>query len=249
MPKKIPKNVVTLLCDTGGAVCYHSDYSAKSLSLKYETPFSSETVLFSVGCCRGISKRSCASWKMVWCGIRTFYLSWSMGNLFHQVAPSSLDSIFLIPRILSQISRFLTGIQKSSGAKIDLDFYRSRDGRYYWRNLKLGKNVLMYHGVTLGGTSLKPGKRHPTIEDEVLIGAGAKLFGPLTIGKCSQIGGGSVVIRDVPERSVVVGSLTLFAKWETNSTSKKNWIKLDFPTPFLERIEMLEKTVLLKNKN
>ena len=78
---------------------------------------------------------------------------------------------------------------------------------------EIGKNVLMYHEVTLGGTSLKPGKRHPTIEDEVLIGAGAKLFGPLTIGKCSQIGGGSVVIHDVPEHSVVVGNPgTLFAK-------------------------------------
>lgn len=171
---------------------------------------------------------------------------------FHRVAHLLFGLyIPLIPRILSQISRFLTGIEIHPGAKIDCGFFIDHGmGVVIGETAEIGKNVLMYHEVTLGGTSLKPGKRHPTIEDEVLIGAGAKLFGPLTIGKCSQIGGGSVVIHDVPEHSVVVGNPGHIIRQNGKRIAPvKKVDQTGLPDPILERIEMLEKTVLLKNKN
>ena len=70
---------------------------------------------------------------------------------------------------------------------------------------EIGDDVTMYHGVTLGGVSIDKGKRHPTIEDQVVIGAGAKVLGAITIGRCSRIGANAVVVKDVPENSVVVG--------------------------------------------
>src|SRR3990167_11308498 len=111
-----------------------------------------------------------------------------------------------VPRFLSQFMRFLTGIEIHPGAKIGKGFFIDHGmGVVIGETSEIGDNVTIYHGVTLGGTSFSRGKRHPTIESNVIIGAGAKILGPLTVGSNSKIGANSVVIVDVPPSSTVVG--------------------------------------------
>lgn len=109
-------------------------------------------------------------------------------------------------RFLSHIARFLTGIEIHPGAKIGKGFFIDHGmGVVIGETAEIGNNVSLYQGVTLGGTSLKKVKRHPTVEDNVVVGSGAKVLGAFTIGKNSKIGSGSVVVREVPENSTVVG--------------------------------------------
>jgi len=116
------------------------------------------------------------------------------------------NQLNLMARGLSHISRFLTGIEIHPGAKIGKCFFIDHGmGVVIGETSNIGDNVTLYHGVTLGGTSFTRGKRHPTIEDNVTIGAGAKILGPLTVGSNSKIGANSVVIVDVPPNSTVVG--------------------------------------------
>ena len=112
----------------------------------------------------------------------------------------------LLARFLSHIGRTFTGIEIHPGATIDQGFFIDHGmGVVIGETAEIGKNVTMYHGVTLGGTSWKKGKRHPTIEENVIIGAGAAILGAIRIGQNSKIGSGSVVNRDVPPHSTVVG--------------------------------------------
>ena len=134
----------------------------------------------------------------------------------------------LVARIISNILRTLTGIEIHPGAKIKSGFFIDHGmitgieihpaakigknlfidhglGVVIGETSIIGDNVLIYHGVTLGGTSLKKGKRHPTIDDNVIVGAGSKILGPLRIGINTKIGANSVVIEDIPENSTVVG--------------------------------------------
>ncbi len=128
--------------------------------------------------------------------------------IFHRIAHFLWRiKIPFLPRFISQLSRFLTGIEIHPGAKIGKGFFIDHGmGVVIGETAEIGDHVIMYHEVTLGGTSLATGKRHPTIGDDVMIGAGAKLFGPITVGDNSQIGGSAVVIKDVPPNSVVVGN-------------------------------------------
>lgn len=112
----------------------------------------------------------------------------------------------LLARWLSHVTRFLTGIEIHPGAQIGRGFFIDHGmGVVIGETSVIGNCVTLYHGVTLGGTSLDKGKRHPTIEDEVTIGAGAKILGNITIGSHSRIGANAVVVRSVPANSVVVG--------------------------------------------
>lgn len=112
----------------------------------------------------------------------------------------------LLARWFSQITRFWTGIEIHPGAKIGHSFFIDHGmGVVIGETSEIGDCVTIYHGVTLGGTSLQKGKRHPTIEDEVVIGAGAKVLGNITIGANSRIGANAVVVKSVPPNSVVVG--------------------------------------------
>lgn len=114
--------------------------------------------------------------------------------------------LFLSARFLSHIGRFLTGIEIHPGAKIGRRFFIDHGmGVVIGETAEIGDDVTIYHGVTLGGTSWKKEKRHPTIEDNVVIGAGAKILGPFTVGNNSMIGAGSVVVKEVPSHSSVVG--------------------------------------------
>lgn len=111
-----------------------------------------------------------------------------------------------LARWLAQINRFFTGIEIHPAAVIGQGFFIDHGmGVVIGETAVIGNNVTMYHGVTLGGVSLEKGKRHPTIEDEVVIGAGAKILGNITIGSQSRIGANAVVVKDVPPDSVVVG--------------------------------------------
>lgn len=112
----------------------------------------------------------------------------------------------LLARWSAQMSRFFTGIEIHPAAEIGNGLFIDHGmGVVIGETSIIGNNVTMYHGVTLGGVSLERGKRHPTIGDEVVIGAGAQILGAITIGNCSRIGANAVVVKDVPPDSVVVG--------------------------------------------
>ena len=113
---------------------------------------------------------------------------------------------YLLARWLSQVARFLTGIEIHPGAEIGRRLFIDHGlGVVIGETAIVGNDVTLYQGVTLGGTGKERGKRHPTIEDEVVIGGGAKVLGNITIGRNCRIGAGSVVLRSVPENSTVVG--------------------------------------------
>ncbi|WP_022671189.1 serine O-acetyltransferase [Hippea alviniae] len=126
---------------------------------------------------------------------------------FHRVAHFLWEHDFkFLGRFVSHVSRFLTGIEIHPGAKIGKRFFIDHGmGVVIGETAEIGDNVTLYQGVTLGGTSLKKVKRHPTVGNNVVVGSGAKVLGALKIGDNSKIGSGSVVIRDVPENSTVVG--------------------------------------------
>lgn len=111
-----------------------------------------------------------------------------------------------IARLLSQIGRFFTGIEIHPGAVIGKGLFIDHGmGVVIGETAEIGDNVTMYHGSTLGGTGKDTGKRHPTVKDEVIIGAGAKILGPITIGKGSKVGANSVVLKPVPDYATAVG--------------------------------------------
>src|SRR6202795_3289035 len=113
---------------------------------------------------------------------------------------------FLLARWLSQVARFLTAIEIHPGAKIARRLFIDHGlGVVIGETAVVGNDVTLYQGVTLGGTGKEHGKRHPTIEDNVVVGGGAKILGNITVGKNCRIGAGSVVLRNVPEDSTVVG--------------------------------------------
>ena len=109
-------------------------------------------------------------------------------------------------RVGSQWTRFWTGVEIHPGATIGRRFFIDHGmGVVIGETAEIGDDVMLYHGVTLGGRSLEPGKRHPAIENNVAIGAGAKILGPLTVGRHSAIGANAVGVNDVPAESLVVG--------------------------------------------
>ena len=117
-----------------------------------------------------------------------------------------IHKINLLARWLSQMARGLTGIEIHPGAQIGSGLFIDHGmGVVIGETAEIGNDVTLYHGVTLGGTSLNKGKRHPTIGDRVTIGAGAKVLGNILVGADSRIGANAVVVKSVPENSVVIG--------------------------------------------
>lgn len=115
-------------------------------------------------------------------------------------------NIPLVPRIISYLTRIITGIEIHPGAKIGRRFFIDHgEGVVIGETTVIGDDVLVYQQVTLGGTGKESGKRHPTLGNNVIVGAGAKVLGNITIGDNVRIGAGSVVVEDVPEHSTVVG--------------------------------------------
>jgi len=126
---------------------------------------------------------------------------------FHRFAHAMWRRGWTIPaRFLSHVSRFVTGIEIHPAAKLGPGLFIDHGmGVVIGETAEVGENVTLLQGVTLGGTSLKREKRHPTLGNNVVVGAGAKIIGAFTIGAGSRIGAGSVVVREVPTNSVVVG--------------------------------------------
>lgn len=117
-----------------------------------------------------------------------------------------INKLFFLARLISQISRFFTGIEIHPGAKIGRGLVIDHGmGVVIGETAEIGDNVLLYHGVTLGGTGKDKGKRHPTVGNNAVIGAGAKVLGPIYIGSNSKIGANSVVLNNVPEGATAVG--------------------------------------------
>ncbi len=126
---------------------------------------------------------------------------------FHRVAHALwMRDFFWLARLTSHVARFLTGIEIHPAARVGRRLFIDHGmGVVIGQTAEIGDNVTLLQGVTLGGTSTKKEKRHPTVEDNVVIGAGAAVIGRIRIGRDSKIGSGSVVIRDVPPHSTVVG--------------------------------------------
>ena len=133
---------------------------------------------------------------------------------FHRIANFfSVAKFDLIARIISQFSRFLTGIEIHPRAKIGKNLFIDHGmGVVIGETSDIGDNVTIYHMVTLGGIApsinsndQRNVKRHPTIQDDVVIGSGAQVLGPVTVGRCAKIGANAVITKDVPEKAVMVG--------------------------------------------
>ena len=115
-------------------------------------------------------------------------------------------NFYLMGRLISNLGRFVTGIEIHPGAEIGQRFFIDHGmGVVVGETSKVGDDVTLYQGVTLGGTSLKKGKRHPTIGDGVIIGSGAQVLGPLNVGNGARIGANAVVLQDVPQGATMVG--------------------------------------------
>jgi serine O-acetyltransferase len=128
--------------------------------------------------------------------------------LSHRVAHALHESgVPMVPRTLALATRALTGIEIHPAAEVGEGLFIDHGvGVVIGETAEIGENVTLYQGVTLGGTGFAAGKRHPTVQDNVTIGSGAKLLGPITIGHGAKIGANSVVIHDVPPNSTVVGN-------------------------------------------
>src|SRR5436305_22286 len=128
--------------------------------------------------------------------------------LAHRVAHAlHTVGVPFLPRVIAAVSRALTGIEIHPAAKIRAGFFIDHGmGVVIGETAEIGHDVTLYQGVTLGGTGFATGKRHPTVQDNVTIGSGAKLLGPITVGHGSKIGANSVVIHDVPPNCTVVGN-------------------------------------------
>jgi len=151
--------------------------------------------------------------------------------------------LYFLARLVSQVSRFSTGIEIHPGARIGKRFFIDHGmGVVIGETAIIGDDVLLYQGVTLGGTGLEKGKRHPTIGNNVVIGGGAKVLGNITVGDNSYIGANAVVIKDVPPNSTVVGVPGRITKQD----GKKIDLSLDHIhtlDPIMQNIEELEKRI------
>jgi len=128
--------------------------------------------------------------------------------LTHRVAHGLYEvGLPLVPHVLAGMARVVTGVEIHPAARIgEALFIDHGSGVVIGETAEIGDNVTLYQGVTLGGTGFHRGKRHPTVESDVVVGSGAKLLGPIRVGRASKVGANSVVIHDVPENSTVVGN-------------------------------------------
>lgn len=147
---------------------------------------------------------------------------------------------YFIARFISQASRFFTGIEIHPGAKIGKRFFIDHGmGVVIGETCEIGDNVTVFQGVTLGGTGKEKGKRHPTVKDNALIATGAKVLGSITIGENSKIGAGSVVLKEVPDNSTVVG-VPGRVVIQDGKRIKKDLNHCDLPDPIADRLKEME---------
>ncbi|PIW31372.1 MAG: serine O-acetyltransferase [bacterium (Candidatus Ratteibacteria) CG_4_10_14_3_um_filter_41_18] len=148
---------------------------------------------------------------------------------------------FVLARFISHIARFLTGIEIHPGAEIGRRFFIDHGmGVVIGETTEIGKDVLLYQGVVLGGTSLKKKKRHPTIENNVVVGAGAIILGAITIGEGVKIGSGAVVLKSVPAGRTVVGIPGRIVEEPKKPVIDLEWGKL--PDPVADALKRIVET-------
>ncbi|WP_085993706.1 serine O-acetyltransferase [Oceanobacillus senegalensis] len=151
--------------------------------------------------------------------------------------------LFFIARVISQISRFFTGIEIHPGAKIGRRFFIDHGmGVVIGETCEIGDNVTIFQGVTLGGTGNEKGKRHPTIKDNALVSTGAKVLGSITIGENSKVGGGAVVVKDVPDNCTVVGVPGRIVV-QNGKKIRRDLDHHKMPDPISERFEQMQKEI------
>jgi serine O-acetyltransferase len=163
--------------------------------------------------------------------------------LLHRIAHALWDiNIPFIPRLISQISRFLTGIEIHPGAKIGKNFFIDHGmGTVIGETCEIGDNVTLFQGVTLGGTGKEKGKRHPTLKDHVVVAVGAKVLGSITIGEYSKVGANAVVLADVPPHSTVVGVPGRVVRLRGSKDAAGELDHNLLPDPLMRRLEHLER--------
>ncbi|PAQ15171.1 serine O-acetyltransferase [Bacillaceae bacterium SAOS 7] len=150
---------------------------------------------------------------------------------------------YFVARLISQISRFFTGIEIHPGAQIGRRLFIDHGmGVVIGETCEIGNDVTIYQGVTLGGTGKEKGKRHPTVKDHVLIATGAKVLGSITVSEHSKIGAGSVVLKDVPPDSTVVGIPGKIVIRDGKKITK-DLNHRDLPDPVADRLKAMEKEI------
>lgn len=152
--------------------------------------------------------------------------------------------LVLLPRLISHFSRFVTGIEIHPGAKIGDHFFIDHGmGVVIGETAEIGSNVTIYQNVTLGGTGKDSGKRHPTIGNNVVIGTGAKVLGPIVIGDNCRVGAGSVVLRAAPSNSTVVGLPARVVYYNGEKVTAVNLNHSDMPDPVAEALNSLQEQI------
>jgi serine O-acetyltransferase len=163
---------------------------------------------------------------------------------FHRLAHVLFNKkLFFLARVISQFSRFMTGIEIHPGAKIGRKLFIDHGmGVVIGETCEIGNNVTLFQGVTLGGTGKEKGKRHPTIRDNVLVATGAKVLGSIEIGENSKIGAGSVVLNKVPPNSTVVG-IPGRVVIQDGVRVKKDFDHSNLPDPVADAMSCLEREI------
>ena len=165
---------------------------------------------------------------------------------FHRVAHALwVIKLPFFPRLISQVSRFLTGIEIHPGARIGKGFFIDHGmGVVIGETTIIGNNVTLFQGVTLGGTGKDTGKRHPTLGNNIVVGTGAKILGNIKIGDHSYIGANAVVLREVPPQSTVVGIPGRVVKLKGKKiTPEMSFDPSCIPDPLLDKVIELQKEV------
>jgi len=184
-------------------------------------------------------------------GVSTFEIltGWAgvQALLAHRVAHALREAgVPWLPRVIAYLSRAITGVEIHPAARIGPEFFIDHgSGVVIGETAEIGRRVTLYQGVTLGGTGFQRGKRHPTVADDVTIGSGAKLLGPIAVGAGAKIGANTVVVEDVPPSSTVVGNPGHPVKVEGRRPQgpDADWIHL--PDPIAEAIKTLSERIAL----
>jgi serine O-acetyltransferase len=151
----------------------------------------------------------------------------------------------LLPRVLSQLAHFLTGVEIHPAAKIGTGFFIDHGmGVVIGETTEIGDYVTLFQGVTLGGTGKERGKRHPTLGNHVVVGAGAKILGGIKIGDNVKIGANSVVLKSVPPNSTVIGVPARIIKAEGGRLPEATMDHINIPDPIIDRFESLEQELI-----
>lgn len=174
-------------------------------------------------------------------------LSWGgvQALLAHRLAHALLEAgVPIVPRVLAYLTRAVTGVEIHPAASIGREFFIDHgSGVVIGETAEIGERVTLYQGVTLGGTGFQRGKRHPTLGDNVTVGSGAKLLGPIAVGDGAKIGANTVVIEDVPPGATVVGNPGHPVKVDGKRVEgpDADWIHL--PDPIAEAIKSLSQRI------